>query len=80
VRASTLVWASVILCCVGVGPAAAQQPAANQAAAQLRSEIDQLKNDFSARLTALEAKLAAITGETPTAPAAPPATAGQPGA
>jgi hypothetical protein len=73
------VWTSVILCCVGVRPAAAQQPAANQAAVQaLRAEIDQLKNDFSARLAALEAKLAGITGETPAAP--PPAIPAPPGA
>jgi hypothetical protein len=56
----------------------AQQPAADQAAAQaLRAEIDQLKNEFSTRLTALEAKLAAIAGETTAAPAA---AAGQPAA
>jgi hypothetical protein len=77
VRASTLVWTSAILCCVGVRPGAAQQqPAANAAAAQtLRADIDQLRSDFAARLAALEAKLAAITGETPPAPAAPSGTA-----
>jgi hypothetical protein len=72
--------AAFCICTSLATSAAAQQPAANQAAAQaLRAEIDQLKNDFSARLTALESKLAAITGDTPAAPAAPPA-AGQPGA
>ncbi len=81
-RASTLVWTSVILCCVGVRPAAAQQqPAANAAAAQeLRAEIDQLKNDFSARLSALETKLAALTGQPPPAAPAQPPAGGQPGA
>jgi hypothetical protein len=76
-RTARAVYAGVSFClCMGVAStAAAQQPAA-EAAQALRAEIDQLKNDFSARLTALEAKLAAITGERP----APPATAGQPGA
>ena len=74
-----VVYAGAAFCiCISLATSAAAQQPADQAAAQtLRAEIDQLKNDFSARLTALEAKLAAITGETP---AAPPATAGQPGA
>ena len=80
-RTARVVYAGAAFCiCTSLATsAAAQQPAANPAVTQaLRAEIDQLKNDFSARLTALEAKLAAITGETAAAPA-PPAT-GQPGA
>jgi hypothetical protein len=80
-RSARVVYAGAALCiCTSLAASAsAQQPAANQAAAQaLRAEIDQLKNDFSARLTALEAKLAAITGETPATPAAPTQGAAQP--
>src|SRR5262245_37455539 len=77
-RTARAVYAGVSFClCIGAAStAAAQQPPANQAAQELRAEIDQLKNDFSTRLSALEAKLAAITGEPP----APPAAAGPPAA
>lgn len=51
----------------------AQAPQEPSAAQALRAEIDQLKKDFDARLVALEARLAAISGGEPVAP--PPATA-----
>jgi hypothetical protein len=54
------------------------QPATDAAAAQaIRSEIEQVRQDFSARLAALESRLAALEGTTPPpaggaqAPAAP---------
>jgi hypothetical protein len=66
--------------CIGLSStAAAQQPPADAAAAQaLRAEIDQLRADFTARLTALEAKLATLTGEAPAASATPAPRAAQP--
>ena len=60
-RTTRAVCAAASFClCVGLAStAAAQQPPADAAAAQaLRAEIDQLRADFTARLTALEAKLA----------------------
>src|SRR5436190_78571 len=62
--------------------ACTSSPVGSSAAAQaLRAEIDQLRNDFAARLAALETKLAAIAGETgralPPAPAPPPTAAAQ---
>ena len=82
-RTARAVYAGASFCfCLGLASTgAAQQPPASQAAAQqLRAEIDQLKNDFSTRLAALEAKLAAIAGETPppASPAAPAPPAAQP--
>ena len=73
-RTARVVCACAAFCvCTGLAASAAAQQPANPAAAQaLRAEIDQLKKRFSARLAALEAKLAAMTGETPAAPAAPP--------
>src|SRR5262245_34766703 len=47
----------------------AQDAAAVQA---IRSEIDQLKQDFDARLAALEARLAAVSGGQAAAPAPTP--------
>jgi hypothetical protein len=68
--------ASFCLCMGLASTAAAQQPPADAAAAQaLRAEIDQLRADFTARLSALETKLASLTGQPPGAPA--PATAPQ---
>jgi hypothetical protein len=63
--------------------AQAQPPAPSAADAQaLRAEIAQLKGDFEARLSALEARLATLGGDTGAAPApqpaAAPATAGVP--
>ena len=68
----------IVLCAGGVGavsiPAGAQPPAPQ--AQEMRAELDKLKkefeavrDDYAARLAALEAKLTAI--ETPAAPAAP---------
>ena len=82
-RTARAVYAGVSFCVyMGVAStAAAQQPAADAAAAQaLRAEIDQLRADFTARLTALEAKLASAVGEAPTVPAAAGAAPTQPGA
>jgi len=54
------------------------QPAQDPASAQaLRSEIDQLKQDFNARLAALESRLATLEGGQP-AVGAPPAQPGAP--
>jgi hypothetical protein len=86
-RTARTVCAGASFClCIGLAStAAAQQPAADAATAQaLRAAIDQLRADFTARLTALEAKLAAISAETAAAPqaaAAPPTepAAAQPG-
>ena len=67
-RTTRAVCAAASFClCVGLAStAAAQQPPADAAAAQaLRAEIDQLRADFTARLTALEAKLASLTGQPP---------------
>jgi len=71
--------ASWRVCALAVGllatPVAALAQTAEQAQA-LRNEIDQLKKDFDARLSALEAKLAALPGGDATpAPAAPAAAA-----
>jgi hypothetical protein len=52
-------------------PASAGQDAA--AAQALRGEIDQLKQDFNARLSALESRLAALEGSTPRQAGAPDA-------
>src|SRR5258707_11191273 len=45
---------------------------------QLRRDFDALKQQYGDRLSALEAKLAAIEGTAPTQPAASPPAAGQP--
>jgi hypothetical protein len=56
------------------------QPAQDAAAQAIRSEIDQLKQDFNARLTALETRLAALEAAQPAAAGAPSAAApGAPG-
>ena len=53
------------------------QPAQDAASARaIRGEIDQLKQDFDARLSALESRLAALEGRQPTT-AEPPSTAAQ---
>src|SRR5262245_48220396 len=58
----------------GVAPVAAQQPRADAGATQsIRQEIEQLRKDFEARLSALESKLSSIEGGA--APAPPPAQA-----
>jgi hypothetical protein len=75
-----IIWALALICCLGAESAAAQPQADPAVAKALRAEIDQLKNDFSARLSALEAKLAALTGQPPPAAPAQPTAGGQPGA
>ena len=64
---TTVVFTSLLATAV---PASAQDAAAAQA---IRAEIDQLRNDFAARLADLESRLAAMSGgQSPAAGAAPP--------
>jgi hypothetical protein len=68
-RASGFVRIAFVLasCTASARPAYAQDTAQS-----LRAEIDQLKQDFNTRLSALEERLAALTGgQPPAAPAAP---------
>lgn len=58
-RTCALMVAVVIACAI---PANAQQPAAPDAQA-IRSEIEQLKQDFAARLAALESRLTQLEGQ-----------------
>ncbi len=79
-RASCFICASLVVGGILSGPrgAYAQAPSQQPVDAQgLRAEIDQLKKDFEARLSALEARLTAIQGAQP-AQAPPPAAPPQP--
>jgi hypothetical protein len=79
-RTARVVYAGATVCFwIGLSTIGdAQQPAVNPGAVQaLRTEINQLKSEFTERLAALEAKLAAMTGDTPAEPAAPPPAAAQ---
>ena len=69
--------AALVAAFVAIAIPCTAQPAQDPAAAQaLRSEIDQLKQDFSARLSALESRLSVLEGAQPAgAPGAPPAPA-----
>src|SRR5436190_7133603 len=69
--------AALVAAFVAIAMPCTAQPAQDPAAAQaLRSEIDQLKQDFGARLSALESRLSALEGAQPAgAPGAPPAPA-----
>ena len=58
------------------GPVYAQPAQAAASAEAIRGEIEQLKQDFDARLSALESRLAALEGRQPTT-AEPPSTAAQ---
>jgi len=63
-RASRFIYVTIVIgLLTGSRAAHAQAPSQQPADAQtLRTEIDQLKRDFEARLTALEARLTAIEG------------------
>jgi len=77
-RASCLICTSIVIGGVLIGPRAvyAQAPLQQPVDAQaLRAEIDQLKTDFEARVSALEARLTAIQGGQPAQ--APPAAPSQ---
>jgi hypothetical protein len=72
-RAFHVAWAAAVV--LAAAPAVSAQDTATAQA--LRAEIDQLKKDFDARLSALESRLAALGGQPPapaaTAPAQPTA-------
>ena len=58
--------AALVAALVAIAIPCTAQPAQDPAAAQaLRSEIDQLKQDFNARLSALESRLSALEGTQP---------------
>ena len=68
--------AALVAALVAIAIPCAAQPAQDPAAAQaLRSEIDQLKQDFSARLSALESRLSALEGAQPAGTPGAPAPA-----
>jgi len=70
-RVSRFAWTTLVFFASLVmvpASAFAQDAAAAQA---LRTEIDQLKRDFDTRMSALESRLAAITGGQPATPSAP---------
>jgi len=68
--------AALVAALVAIAIPCTAQPAQDPAAAQaLRSEIDQLKQDFNARLSALESRLSALEGTQPAGAAAAPAAA-----
>src|SRR5881227_4004264 len=82
-RAIRFLCASAVIC-AGLGLPSAAFAQTQQSAQTLRDEIDQLRRDFDAlkqqygdRLTALEARLAAIQGAQGGAPAAPGALTAQ---
>jgi hypothetical protein len=83
-RASRLLWTASVCAALFAAPpgVSAQTSSAQDTAATIRSEIEQLKADFNARIAALEAQLAAATGPVTPAPAAqtPPVAAVPPGA
>src|SRR5436190_24006892 len=78
-QTSRLVGSSVLLATLlsSASVASAQQPEQAQA---IRQEIDQLKKDFDARLSALESRLATLEGgqTAPSPSTAPAAQAGAP--
>ena len=78
--------AALVAAFVAIAIPCTAQPVQDPAAAQaLRSEIDQLKQDFGARLSALESRLSALEGAQPAgapgapSPATPAQAAGAPG-
>jgi hypothetical protein len=76
-RASRVAWvALVVVSLIGHASRVRAQDAAGAQA--LRSEIDQLKRDFEARLAALEARLAALGGQPAPTAIAPGQPGGQP--
>ena len=88
-RASRLLWTASVCAALLFAPmrANAQSSSAQDATAAIRSQIEQLKADFNARIAALEAQLAAATGgqtppaaAAPTPPEAPPTALAAPGA
>jgi len=67
--------AALVAASVAIAIPCTAQPAQDPAAAQvLRSEIDQLKQDFNARLSALESRLSALEGAPPAGAAPAPGT------
>ena len=73
-RASCVICVSIVIGGLLAGPRAASAQAPPPVDAQaLRAEIDQLKRDFEARLSALESRLTAVEGRQPPAAQAPTA-------
>src|SRR5262245_59680383 len=77
-RASRVAWVALVVVSL-VGHASRVRAQDATAAQALRSEIDQLKRDFDARLAALEARLAALGGQPAPTAIAPAQPSGQPG-